>query len=300
MPSPLRALPCALLAGVLLASPSAEARFGKSSDSSGDSNKSESTNNESKSSDSHVHDATPVNSDSGSSSKPVHEASPVGSGSSRPEHPPSSSDPAYYPPPVYEPGYAPGYVTPRHRGSWEEEFSSRRHRNFTLGLEGNFLREGGGVGVHLGVEGDRLGGFLRATGLSLKAGDGSGGADEISVTEVHLSWALVTGHWGRVRVEGGVAVAKAPDVTFVGPSVGVSAEVYLLNSLALEARTQVTPFPYRQLDAAGGVVWYVGGWRLLALRGGLRVLMLDDAGWVDGVVHQDVLPGPYVAFGLAI
>jgi hypothetical protein len=150
------------------------------------------------------------------------------------------------------------------------------------------------------VEGDQLGGFLRTTGLSLKAEDGSSASDNISVTEVHLSWALVTGHAGRVRVEGGVAVAKAPDVTFVGPSVGLSAEVYLLNSLALEARTQVTPFPYRQLDAAGGVVWYVGAWRLLALRGGMRVLMLDDAGKVDGVVHQDVLPGPYVAFGLAI
>jgi hypothetical protein len=276
---------------VLLASPSAEARFGKSSDSSDDSNKSES-----KPSDSHVHDATPVKSDSGSSSRPVHDATPVSS----PPPPRPSSEPYYPPPPVYEPGYEPrpSYVTPR--SSWEEEFSSRRHRTFTLGLEGNILREGGGVGLHLGVEGEQLGGFLRTTALSLKAEDGSGATDNISVTEVHLSWALLTGPLGRLRVEGGVAVAKAPDVTFVGPSVGLSAEVYLLNSLALEARTQVTPFPYRQLDAAGGVVWYLGGWRLLALRGGMRVLMLDDAGRVDGVVHQDVLPGPYVAFGLAI
>lgn len=299
MPSSLRVLPCALLAGALLAAPAAEARFGKSSDSSDDSNKSESSKNESRSSDSHVHDASPVNSHSGSSDRPVHDASPVGS-SREEHHHHRSSEPTYYPPPIYDPGYEPGYVTPRHRDAWEDEFSSRRHRNFTLGLEGNILREGGGIGLHLGIEGDQLGGFLRTTGLSLRADDGSGASDNISVTELHMSWAVLTGRSGRVRVEGGVAVAKAPDVTFIGPSVGVSAEVYLLNSLALEARTQVTPFPYRQLDAAGGVVWYVGGWRLLALRGGMRVLMLDDAGKVDGVVHQDVLPGPYVAFGLAI
>lgn len=300
MSSPLRVLPCALLAGALLASSAAEARFGKSSDSSNDSNQSESSKSESKSSDSHVHDATPVRNDSGSSGGRVHDATPVGSEPPH-EHHHGSPEPTYYPPPpVYDPYYDPrsSYVAPG--SSWEEEFSARRHRNFTLGLEGIILRDGGGFGLHLGIEGERLGGFLRTTAMSLAADDGSGTSDNISVTEAHLSWALVTGRSGRVRLEGGVAIAKAPDVTFVGPSVGVSAEVYLLNSLALEGRTQVTPFPYRQLDAAGGVVWYVGGWRLLALRAGMRVLMLDDAGRVDGVVHQDVLPGPYMAFGLAI
>jgi hypothetical protein len=105
---------------------------------------------------------------------------------------------------------------------------------------------------------------------------------------------------GRVRLEGGLSIAKAPDVTFVGPSVGLSSELYLVSALSLEARVQLTPWPYRQLDAAGGLVWYFGDWRMLALRGGMRMLVLNDAGHVDGVVHQDVLPGPYVSFGLAI
>lgn len=162
------------------------------------------------------------------------------------------------------------------------------------------MREGSAVGLHLGVEGERLGGFLRTSGLSLRADDGSGETDTLSVTELHLSVAVLAGRAGRLRLEGGLSVAKAPDVTFIGPSVGLSSEVYLLRSLALEARVQLTPWPYRQFDAAGGVVWYLGGWRLFALRGGMRVLMLDDAGKVDGIAHQDVLPGPYLAFGLAI
>lgn len=279
MSSPFRVLSCSLLAGVLLASASAEARFGKRSNSSEE---------KAESSDSRTHDATPVKEDSGSSGS-VHDASPV---------PPSP------PPPVYvehvEPSHS--YVTSRpSRSTWNEDaFASRRHRNFTLGIEAQAMREGSAVGLHLGLEGERLGGFLRTSGLSLRAEDGSGETDDISVTELHLSMAVLKGRVGRVRVEGGLSIAKAPDVTFVGPSVGLSSEVYLLSSLALEARVQLTPWPYRQLDAAGGLAWYFGGWRLLALRGGMRVLMLNDAGKVDGVVHQDVLPGPYLSFGLAI
>jgi hypothetical protein len=281
MSSPLRVLSCALLAGALLASTSAEARFGKRSNSSEEKDES---------SDSRTHDASPVKQDSGSdsgSSGSVHDASPV------PSSPP--------PPQVYvEPSHS--YVTSRpSRSSWNEDaFASRRHRNFTLGIDAQAMREGSAVGLHLGLEGEQFGGFLRTSGLSLRADDGSGETDSISVTELHLSMAVLKGPVGRVRVEGGLSIAKAPDVTFVGPSVGLSSELYLLSSLALEARVQLTPWPYRQLDAAGGMVWYFGGWRLLALRGGMRVLMLNDAGKVDGVVHQDVLPGPYLSFGLAI
>ncbi|PTL77917.1 hypothetical protein [Vitiosangium sp. GDMCC 1.1324] len=292
MSSAFRAVSCALLTGALLAAPAAEARFGKRSDSSDDSDRSESR----------VHDATPVQQDSGSSGT-VHDATPV---SQPPPPPPEPSPEPYYPPapPVYvgpaEPD--PTYVTSEPPGvSWDEErFAARHHRNFTLGLEGSILQEGSAVGLHLGVEGERLGAFLRTSGLTLRADDGSGEKDSISVTELHASVAVLKGWAGRLRLEGGLSIAKAPDVTFVGPSVGISSELFLLDFLSLEARAQFTPWPYRQLDAAGGMVWYLGGWRLFALRGGVRALVLNDAGKVDGVVHQDVLPGPYLAFGLAI
>ncbi len=281
MSSLLRVLPCALLTGVLLAS-SAEARFGKRSGSS----------EEQEESSSRTHDATPVREDSGSSGGPTHDASPVSSPRPRPSY-----DGPYDGP---EPSVSHGVSRSSHSSWSESRFASRRHRNFTLGIEAQAMREGSGVGLHLGLEGERFGGFLRTSGLSLRAEDGRGATDEISVTELHLSMAVLKGPVGRVRVEGGVSIAKAPDVTFVGPSVGLSSEVYLLSSLALEGRVQLTPWPYRQLDAAAGVAWYFGGWRLFALRGGMRVLMLNDAGRVDGVVHEDVLPGPYLSLGLAI
>jgi hypothetical protein len=77
---------------------------------------------------------------------------------------------------------------------------------------------------------------------------------------------------------------------------GVSTEFYVFELLALEARAQVTPWPYRQLDASGGVAFYYD-W--VSLRAGMRMLVLDDAGLVDGVVHRDELPGPYFGIGFA-
>ncbi|AKJ07064.1 hypothetical protein ATI61_11129 [Archangium gephyra] len=286
MSSPLRVLPCALLAGALLVSASAEARFGKSSDSSESRQEPDSRTHDASPVTGAVHDASPVTEDSGSSGDDVHDASP---------------DASAPPPQDYvEPTYSYVTSTPSHSSGHEDTFASRRHRNFTLGIEAQAMREGAGVGLHLGLEGERFGGFVRASALSLRADDGSGVTDDISVTELHLSMAVLKGWAGRVRVEGGLSIAKAPDVTFVGPSVGLSSELYLGSSLSLEARVQLTPWPYRQLDAAGGLAWYFGDSRLLALRGGMRMLVLNDAGKVDGVVHQDVLPGPYLSFGLAI
>jgi hypothetical protein len=57
--------------------------------------------------------------------------------------------------------------------------------------------------------------------------------------------------------------------------------------------------PYHQLETSGGLVVYFAG-NLIALRGGMRWLVLNDAGLVDGVVHEDSLLGPYVSLGLAI
>jgi hypothetical protein len=180
-----------------------------------------------------------------------------------------------------------------------DEYLSRRYKNFLFGLDALILREGAGVALHLGFEGERLGLMLRAGALSLRADDGSGDTDSLGLLSGHLSWAVLKGDSGRLRLEGGLSMAQAPDITFVGPSVGVSAEYYLSDTFALEGRMHVTPVPYRQLDAAGGVVIYFG-YKLFAFRAGMRMLVLNDAGLVDGVVHQDVLPGPYLSIGLTI
>lgn len=286
-------LSTALLTGMLLAASPAEARFGKSSSSS------DSSQDDKKDSDSgkRTHDASPVGTSRPSPppSRPSHEAVPAERPRYQPRHHESYEPaPTYYapPPPVY-------YDSPRASVSASGDEYASRHKNFVFGFDMQALPEGAAAGIHLGLEGERWGGMLRASGLSLLADDGSGEQDSISLFETHLSYAVLTGPRGRLRLEGGLTVAKAPDVTFVGPMVGTSAEYYLLDSLALEGRVQVTPLPYRQLDTSGGLAWYIFG-DLVALRGGVRMLVLDDAGVVDGVVHQDVLPGPYLSIGLAI
>ncbi|ATB33260.1 hypothetical protein [Melittangium boletus] len=296
----LRALSSALLAGFVLTAFQAEARFGKSSPP-------ESSKREEKR-DSDTHDASAVKEGREHASSPVTRSTP--SRRSEPSRrresrpPPSRSDyqepydtgvEVYYTQPVPAPAYvlapAPAY------GS--TEYTARRSKNFLFGFDTQVLRGGSAAGLHVGVEGEEVGAMFRVSGLTLRTDDGTQGEDKISVVGMHMSWAALKGQNGRLRMEGGLSIAKAPDVTFVGPSLGLSSELYLLDSLALEGRVHVTPVPYRQLDAAGGVAWYVLG-NVVALRGGMRMLVLDDAGQVDGVVHRDVLPGPYVSIGLAL
>ena len=289
----LRVLSSALLAGFVLTASQAEARFGKRS-------QPESSGREEKP-DSGVHEASPVN-DTEHASSPVTRPEPSRRRESRP---PPSRD--YYPEPYYtgpeiyytEPVTAPAYVVAPSPAYGSSEYTSRRSKNFLFGFDTQLLREGSAAGLHVGVEGEEVGAMFRVSGLTLRTDDGSRGEDKISLVGMHMSWAALKGRSGRLRMEGGLSIAKAPDVTFVGPSLGLSSELYLLDSLALEGRVHVTPVPYRQLDAAGGAVWYVLG-NMVALRGGVRMLVLDDAGMVDGVVHRDVLPGPYVSIGLAL
>jgi hypothetical protein len=76
----------------------------------------------------------------------------------------------------------------------------------------------------------------------------------------------------------------------------MSAEACIAGPLDVEARMQVTPFPYRQVDASAALALHLGA---LVLRGGYRGLVLDDAGHVDGVVHRDGFHGPFFGLGLA-
>ncbi|WP_434390516.1 hypothetical protein [Melittangium boletus] len=313
----LRLLSSTLLAGLFLTASQAEARFGKRSEPESSSSEDRATRDQDTGRNSDAHDASAVD-DSTHDATPVDRTPP----SRRPESSrrPDRSEPSQRPAP--RPAPSRGYYTAPYYDDTEEEvyypapatplaplpdgpaygseaYRSRRSKNFRVGYEGQLLREGRASGFHLGVEGESVGAMLRLSALALRPDDGSLGEDRISVVGLHMTWAALQGRSGRVRLEGGLSIARAPDVTFVGPSLGLSSEYYLLDSLALEGRVHVTPVPYRQLDAAAGAVWYVLG-NVIALRGGVRTLVLDDAGAVDGVVHRDVLPGPYVSIGLAL
>jgi hypothetical protein len=167
--------------------------------------------------------------------------------------------------------------------------------SFRLGLQGGPITDGGAVDLFVGLEGRRFGVDARITGMGLSAEDGSVGSDTISLMEAHLTWAIVSLQRVRLRAEAGVSTANAPDISFLGPSLGMSLEACVAGPLDLEARMQVTPFPHRQVDTSAALALHLGA---LVLRGGYRGMVLDDAGYVDGVRHVDTFHGPFFGMGL--
>ncbi len=175
----------------------------------------------------------------------------------------------------------------------------RRHAaplSFRLGLNGGPVTEGGAADLYIGLEGRRVGVDARVTGMGLSTDDGSEGTDSISLTETHLTFALVAQERARLRLEAGVSTAHGEDITFVGPSMAISAEACIAGPLDVEARVQTTPFPYQQVDASAALALHLGA---VVLRGGYRGMVLNDAGHVDGVTHTDTFHGPFFGLGLA-
>ena len=292
----------ALAAGLFFSASDAEARFGKRSNSSDSEQKEEKKKKDSDKEERHdapaprVHDASPV------SSGRTHDASPVGSSRPPPPPPPPrvvvvepAPEPEYYAPPP--PSY---YVSPSRTTSLPPKRSAPRARTPSSARCAWAWREGlrveaRGLNLSLAIEGEQVGLEGRVTGLALPTDDGSGGSDSITVTGVHLTYALVAQDRLRWRVEAGFTSAHAPDLTVYGPSLGTSFEARLGNPLDFELRLQGTPFPYRQVDAQAALALKLNPW---VLRAGWRTLLLDDAGLVDGEVHRDVFSGPFVGAGL--
>ena len=136
----------------------------------------------------------------------------------------------------------------------------------------------------------------RAIGLLLPTDDGTQGTDSITLMNLHLTYALIATEKARLRIEGGISTAHAPDLTALGPSIALSLDACLVGNLDLELRAQGTPYPYRQLDTQAGLALHLNA---LVLRGGWRGLYLNDMGWVDDVVHEDAFGGPFLGLGFA-
>ncbi|MCE9671543.1 hypothetical protein LY474_27425 [Myxococcus stipitatus] len=165
-----------------------------------------------------------------------------------------------------------------------------------VGVQGDLPRQGGGLGIFLGMEGRRLGIDARVGGLSLRDEADTERLDKLILMSARATAALWASRYGRLRVEAGLASAHLPGITFVGPSFGASLEACIGRSnLDIEARMNVTPFPQRQVDAQAGLAAHLGE---LNLRAGWRMLYFDDAGHLDGVEHEDTFAGPYLGLGL--
>ncbi|MBF5045915.1 hypothetical protein FGE12_26125 [Aggregicoccus sp. 17bor-14] len=191
--------------------------------------------------------------------------------------------------------FAPPHATRSHLHVEVNEAPTRSYFpvTLTLGLEGLALprSEGGGAAARLALEGARWGVSFRVLGLGLRADDGSNATDNLSLADAQLTYALVAMDRVRLRLEAGVNAAHGPDVDFLSPAFGSSLEACVAGPLDVEARLQLVPFPDRVLDAQAGLMLHLGAF---ALHGGWRGLVLDDAGYVDGVRHTDALGGPYV------
>lgn len=166
--------------------------------------------------------------------------------------------------------------------------------NIRLGADAASLGGGTGVSLFLAFEGERMGLDVRGTGLTLPTDDGTAGHDSITLAGLHLTYALVARDNLRIRIEGGLSGAQAPDLSVAAPSFAVSLEGCLLPVVDAELRLQATPFPYQQIDAQAGLALRL---QALVMRAGWRALYLNDNGLVDGEAHSDAFGGPFLGGG---
>jgi hypothetical protein len=163
--------------------------------------------------------------------------------------------------------------------------------------DAGFVSQGYAVGLGLQAEGEKLGFGVKLNMFNLATEDGSPGRDYISLLALKPSVLLVARDDVRVRVSGGLDVAFAPDVTFVGPGLGASTLLRLAGPLKLEASANWTPLPFTQLSGDAGLAVELD---MVRLRGGYRAIYLDDQGHVDGESHRELLAGPYIGLALVL
>jgi hypothetical protein len=163
-------------------------------------------------------------------------------------------------------------------------------------ITGQAPAKGSAFGIGLAAEGEHWGVLGQWNGFYLNSLSGPG-TDNVNLVHLQLTYAVLSGERGRLRLHLGVSGAFAPDLSRVGPSVGASMALGLLGPLGIEGQVSVTPTPFVEFDAFAGLSI---GWGPLALRGGYHWTYLDDQGLVDGVSHSERYQGPWIGFGLAL
>ncbi|RKI36919.1 hypothetical protein D7Y27_26990 [Corallococcus sp. AB004] len=152
---------------------------------------------------------------------------------------------------------------------------SMRHAvplSFRLGVLAAPADRGLAMDFSLGWDAQRFGADLRLTHLTGMTDDGTSVTGR-NLSTMHVTFSPVVREEVRLRAEAGVSLLNMPGRTYVGPSLGLSVEACVLGPLDAEARVQVTPFPYQQVDMRAGLALHLGS---LMLRGGARSLLLDS------------------------
>jgi hypothetical protein len=275
-----------VLGFAVLASVPAQARFGKTSSRSSSSTSSSPSSSSSSSS---THSASPVGSGGGSGVGGGYASGYSRGYGYRPHYSLGFWSGAFIPRYGYGYGYsAPGVVTTQ---AAPEEPQAESTLRVSAGLEAQGYLTGFTLAAMVGVEGERWGFTAGGQNISVKADDGSGGFDNLQTVSAHITFAFLTGQYGRLRFEGGADAVFAPDLIVLGPTGGFSGSLYIGGPFALEGAVMVTPWPFVQVDYKVGAAVGLGP---VGIRAGWRTQTLDDRGLVDGVAHRDVFMGPYV------
>jgi hypothetical protein len=166
----------------------------------------------------------------------------------------------------------------------------------TVGAQAQLVAQGATFGAAAAFEGARWGFNAQATGVFAQTADGSGLIDTYKLFNGYLTYALLSDPRGRIRIEGGVATAFAPNLAVAGPSIGVSGVVGLIGPLGIEGQFHLTPVPYQEVDWSTDATVALGP---VGLRAGWRQIYLNDEGYADGVVHQELFNGPFVGVGVS-
>lgn len=301
---------------------SAEARFGKrgsdddssngsrSSHSSSSSSKHSSSSDSSDSSSSSEHKAVPAYAPSTSAPAQSHVAHPAQPRYHEPQpryhdSRPGHLHPAYvgYRSPSYVHygwgfGYYPYVAAPQPAAPLAAEVvESAPGPTATLGVDAFAHGLGGSLGLNMAVEGQRWG--LNGQYSSLFYASDFGGLDPstTSLYDLRLSYALISGQHGRLRLEGGVSGVVAPDLATLGPDAGVSVALGLVGPVGVEAAAHATVLPHQRYDWNAGLTLALGH---VGLRAGWKQLRLDDNGLTEqGVRYVDDFSGPYFGVGFA-
>jgi hypothetical protein len=211
-------------------------------------------------------------------------------------------------------GFGYGYYTPPPGVVMQDQSTAAVRQEptnlrVTLGLEGLYsLSQTNGTGYIAGVsllfEGERFGVSLVGQTLQTQA-------NQLWQFNAHLTYAVLAGRQGRLRLELGADTLFARDLVVIGPTGGLSGLLWVAGPFALEGSISATPWPFWQLDYRAGLVL---GIESVGLRIGWRTQVLEDRGLVAGTPDdttgctplsngnwscRDVVMGPYVGIGVA-
>jgi hypothetical protein len=296
---PVPLLSLALALATLFATTPAEARFGRANSDAKQSG--ERTKDDDDDDEDHRHNPPPARGH-------VHEATPVNppaprSHSQRHHHRNDSShwDGCGHEVVTGVSVYSPGYIVWAPRAGFAPLYGEDAQRTNNDRLRVLFLGEtalssrSATLTGGMRIEGQRFGVSLDARALFLAPELGGYDPDILRLASGHVTYALLSGDSGRLRLELGASGVIADQLSTMGPSVGFSADLAVLFAFGVEGSMHLTPFPHQALDMRMGANLSFG---MLSLHGGVRRLYLNDMGLVDGVAHEENLVGPYAALGL--